>query len=183
MSKNKLILEVDAKRLLERYVDEKRIEVPKPHLIDLSNGAIVVPCADCDQMDHVYEQVRKLCTIQNLLPRIHMLTANGGAMVLSPDWPDPAGQRKAETLKEEIIEAREMKDIFTVLLFCHAPCGKASKLNMTVETTIRHLLKAKQVVKGMHPRNFVRCIIQVDWQEQAVDRPEKEIYFIPNERW
>ncbi len=179
----KLILEPRIKKVLKSHIQAKRMVVPEPHKLDLSNGCIVISCADGDQIVHVVEQVAMMATVQSCKPRPHLLTPHGGALVLSPEWPDQAGRRRAECLKEEIAESRTMKGISTILLFGHAPCGKVGQTEMDVETTIKHLMMAKKYVKGLYPSAMVRCLMQVDWQEQLLDQPEKEVFFLPVEKW
>lgn len=179
----KLILEPDTKDLLKRHIQAKRMVVPEPHKMDLSNGCIVVSCADGDQIVHVVEQVAMMATVQSCKPRPHLLTAHGGALILSPEWPDDVGRDRAKSLLLEIAEARELKGISTILLLSHAPCGKVVQTGMGVEETIKHLMLAKKYVKGLHPTAMVRCLKQVDWQEQLPNQPEKEMYFLPVERW
>ncbi len=180
-----LILSREDDDVLKNLVDVKQLlVVPEPHKLDLSQGAIVVACADGDQMDDLIEDIRRLSAEKGKKPRPHLLTEHGGALVLSPDWRDPDRPGRAQRLIEDIIDARDMKGIYTVLLFCHAPCGKARARQVGVEESISHLMLAKKVVKKLDPRFQVRCFKHVDWHDQIVNgEHHKETYFIPVERW
>ena len=181
----KPILNSEEKRVLKKLVEvEGLLIVPEPYKLDLSRGAIVVACSDGDQMDDLFDDIRRLSAEQGMKPRPHLLTEHGGAMVLSRDWHDPVRPGRANRLIEDILDARDMKDIYTILLFCHAPCGKAGACNVGIEDSIGHLMKAKRVVKGLDSRFQVRCFTHVDWHDEAVSgEHRKETYFISAERW
>lgn len=181
----KLILNAEEKMVLKKLVEmDKLLIVPEPHKLDLSRGAIVVACSDGDQMDDFFDDIRRLSAEPGMKPRPHLLTEHGGALVLSRDWHDPNRPGRAKRLIEDIIDARDMKDIYTILLFCHAPCGKAGTCNISIEASISHLMKAKRTVKELDSRFQVRCFTHVDWHDEAVNGGHrKETYFIPAERW
>lgn len=181
----KLILNAEEKKVLKKLVEmEGLLIVPEPHKLDLSRGAIVVACSDGDQMDDFFDDIRRLSAEQGMKPRPHLLTEHGGALVLSPDWQDSVRPGRARRLVEDIMDARDMKDIYTILLFCHAPCGKAGACRIGVEASLDHLMKAKRVVKGLDSRFQVRCFTHVDWHDEVENGGHrKETYFIPAERW
>ena len=181
----KLNLNQEEKRVLKKLVKvEELLIVPEPHKLDLSRGAIVVACSDGDQMDDLFDDIRRLSAEQGMKPRPHLLTEHGGAMVLSRDWHDPARPGRAKRLVEDISDARAMKDIFTILLFCHAPCGKVGACKVGIDESIGHLMKANRVVKELDSRFQVRCFTHVDWHDESVNGGHrKETYFIPAERW
>jgi hypothetical protein len=181
----KPILNPEEKQVLRKLVEvEGLLIVPEPHKLNLSRGAIVVACSDGDQMDDLIDDVRRLSAEQGMKPRPHLITEHGGAMVLSPDWHDPIRPGRARRIIEDIMDARDMKDIYTILLFCHAPCGKAGSCNVGVEVSISHLMKAKRVVKRLDSRFQVRCFKHVDWHDEAEHgEHRKETYFIPADRW
>ncbi|TSC83776.1 MAG: hypothetical protein G01um101413_916 [Parcubacteria group bacterium Gr01-1014_13] len=181
----KLILGESDKQLLKQLVEvEKLLIVPEAHKLDLSRGAIVVPCADGDQMDDLFDDIRSLAIESGKKPRPHFLTEHGGAMVLSPEWHDPDRPGRARRLTEDLVDAAKMKDIYTVLLFCHAPCGKATACKVDIEASIRHLMLAKRVVKQLDPQFQVRCFVHIDWHDEFTGNGHfKETYFISAETW
>lgn len=65
----KLVLESQTKHRLREHIKANRMRVPEPHKLDLSNGCIVVSCADGDQIVHVVEQVTMMATVQSHTPR------------------------------------------------------------------------------------------------------------------
>ncbi len=132
----KLALNPHEKEVLSRYAEvDGLLVVPQPHRLDLTDGAIVVACADGDQMDDFFDDLRSMSTEIRVRPRPHLLTEHGGALALSPDWHDLRRPNRAQRLFEDIIDARDMKAIYTVLLFAHAPCGKARECGVSITTT------------------------------------------------
>lgn len=177
---SKLVIDDRSKDFLRACEQEGRLVVPEPHKLDLSQGAIVVPCADGDQMEHLTAQVKEMCIVQSAQPRLHKLTTHGGAVILSPEWPDTKpNNTRPQNLVEDIIDAQMMKDISTILLFGHAPCGKVGMCGVTVQESVYHLMQAKRRMKACPgPARTIRCFMQVDW-----GGGDKQIYFLPVERW
>jgi hypothetical protein len=157
------------------------LEEVKPHYLDLSHGAIIVPCSDGDQMDDLYVHMREVCKGQLPEPRLHTLALNGGAPLMSGDWPDP---RPGEVLVSMIKEARDLKQIGTAILFSHAPCGAAAKNSYSVEHMINLLILAKSRLKT-DCRDFrVICFFHVDWDNGSEGGERKQrTYFISRSRW
>ncbi len=177
---SKLVIDPESKDFLRACERDGRMVVPEPNKLDLSQGAVVVPCADGDQMEHLEDQLRAICIVQKVPPRYHKLTAHGGAMILSPDWPDTKpNNTRPQNLEEDILDAQAMKEMSTILLFGHAPCGKVGMCGVTVQESVRHLMQAKHRMKACSgPTRVVRCLMQVDW-----GGGDKQIYFLPAERW
>lgn len=177
-------------------------------------GVICLTCSDGDQMFDLYLHLVRVyfeawCHSQSkwlrfllfwpffaafmvrnfFAPRIHLFALNGGAMLLSPDWPTP---EEAIVLKRHIIKALKLKRIATIFLYAHVPCGAAAECNLTEWDVLDRLAKAKDVVKELEAdpevqglfkvygkeKFQVQCFVHVHWQDGR-----KRTYHIRRKAW
>lgn len=148
-----------------------------PHLIDQSNGVILVTCSDGDQMPDVFKHHEKFCTHHRENARIHLFSLNGGAKLISADSPLRMHQED-EVLLSHIRMARELKKIETVVLYAHAPCGVAYGKKLSFTDVLELLFKGKERVKTEVPGVKVACFCHVDHGENR-----KRTYFVSYEAW
>lgn len=138
------------------------LEEVEPSSMDLSNGIIIVACADGDQFEDYYSHIAGIAKDVIQRERVHVLALNGGAFLLSESWPS---QKESEVLKNHLHTAVDLKEIHTVVLYGHAPCGAAGKCNFDVPTVLYHLAEAKDVAKSIREDIKVICFLHVDWGE------------------
>lgn len=148
----------------------------------LESGMIVVSCADGDQMEDEFEHLRALFHRASANARIHLLALNGGALLISPDWPDSSAA--GDVFIKHIVQAEELKRIKTVALFTHIPCGAAGMVRWGVARVIDQLIAAKLRIKEQIPETKVICLLHVDWSKcNGGDDPRKRTYHIKKEKW
>lgn len=149
------------------------------HRLDQRNGVILVSCADGDQMCDIFAHQVKIQIGQCKDPRIHTFGWNGGALRLAPKSPtNKVGRSTAKDLLEDISDARKMKNIDTVALYVHAPCGKANACDISVIETLNLLMAAKERIKKENNGVKVACFFHVDYANG-----KKRTYFISRHKW
>ncbi len=143
--------------------------------MDLSNGVIMLTCADGDQFESYYSHLAELTKKQLARPRVHTLALNGGALLLSDLWPT---KEEGVALERHISAAVDLKKIYTVVLFVHAPCGAAGLCHWTIEQVIDAGVQAKTRIKSLRSDVKVICLIHVDWGHD-----KKRTYFLSRDKW
>jgi hypothetical protein len=147
-----------------RLRDQNVLKEVGPHLIDQSQGAILVSCADGDQIPDIFTYHAEMQNGHRKDPRIHMFGWNGGALRLAPDSPaNKVGHTTQLDLLQDIGDALHMKQMSVVALYVHAPCGKAKASGISVYDTVRLLFAAKDTVKIAFPDIKVACFCHVDF--------------------
>ncbi len=182
-----------------------------PHRLNLKGGVIVVTCGDGD---HFFDVIWHLLTVYLqshlpwacrlplkigfflpfiiwwfLSPRTHMLVLNGGACLLSPCWPKHETFDIGRALEEQVRVATDLKDIWQVILYAHAPCGAAG--SMLPKEQVAHLMEAKMRIKGLDPRYKVACFMHLCFDDAAstwrrirqVLGLKRRTYFVSREAW
>lgn len=146
-----------------------------------AKGVIMVACADGDQMADVFERQAGICRdhSRDRLPRVHTLALNGGALlipkgspVINPDHPEDG------VLLSHLQAGMRLKDIPTIVLYAHCPCGAASLASLAVESVIDLLMRAKERVKKEIDGAKVACFFHVDR-----GHGNKRTYFVSREKW
>lgn len=168
-------LHEEDKAFLKKLRGEDILEEVEPKSLDLSNGVIAVVCADGDQFFDYYSHIASLAKEQLGRERTHILALNGAALLLANDWPD---KEEAIVLKRHISGAVDLKNIHTVLLYTHAPCGAAGVHHMDVRKILDLLTQAKENVKQIRSDIKVICLVHVDWGDG-----KKRTYFLSREKW
>lgn len=166
---------VEDRSYLNQLREENILEEVAPQSLDLSNGVIAVVCADGDQFFDYYSHIASLAREQLGRERAHMLALNGGALLLSNEWPDP---EEAIVLKRHINVAVDLKNIHTVVLYVHAPCGAAGICHFDAKKVLDLLVQAKENVKLIRGDIKVICFVHVDWGEG-----KKRTYFLSQGKW
>lgn len=148
----------------------------KPELINLVNGAIILPCPDGDYFDNLYMFCRGMFISKGLNPRIHPLTEHGGTLVLPPNSPlniDNLGEK----LLQKIRDANAMKGITTVISHAHTPCGAAKKAGLSLFEQIKLHIEADDLIQNELPGFQAVCLFQVFWKDRI------RIYYVSGTKW
>lgn len=132
------------------------------HRINLTDGAILVTCADGDQLPDIFGNFSEACLAHRATPRVHVLGLNGGALLLPRDTPLNTANREDLVLLSHIRTAIKLKNIRTVALYAHAPCGAAGLAKLSLLEVVNMLAKAKARVKEEIPESKVACFMHVD---------------------
>lgn len=161
---------------------DKILEDVDPHRLDQSRGIIMVACADGDQMPGIF-QYQADSQVQRTIPRIHTLSLNGGAILLASP-PSPILQwREDMVLLEHIKTARRLKEIDSIALYAHAPCGAAYLAKLDFLEVARRLMEAKTILKKTLNGATVACFCHIDYGEKATEKRRKKTYFLSRQRW
>lgn len=172
----------------------------KKTMPDFSNGVIAIFCADGDQFSETYHHLSPMVCEQCGTERIHPLNPNGGALVIPKNSPladtslftgDFAKGTTLESLSAtyrqdiplllNILTAVKFKDIKTVVLYVHAPCGAATLASMDFKSVMWHLAQAKKNVKSAFYsfKLKVPCFCHIDYGEKDENGlPKKRTYHI-----
>lgn len=74
--------------------------------------------------------------------------------------------------------AIKLKNIKTVVMQLHFPCGAAGLCHMSVLEQLDHLILAKQRVKRIFKQVRVPCFVHVDWPEDGGSKHRRRTYFV-----
>lgn len=110
----------------------------------VSNGTILYFCGDCDQAP---EFLRHL---EGMLPagcRTHRKAEDGGALRLNPNVPIPSELRIDSQALIGLKVTRWMKNISTLTLQNHYPCGMAELASQSLPDVLWHLVETPDFVR------------------------------------
>lgn len=178
--------------LREDFVFLRRMRQPDfGVLVDLSDeeirkvaadrGTTRVDCPDADQNEDLSGMHKRVCGIH----RHHPLALNGGALLLSLKGPEEFHAR-GQILLEDAVDGCDMKEINTLVLYGHWPCGKALKFNIRIDRACELYVDGKQRAREFfRERNMplaACCLwIHVDWPKEL--KSSKNTYFFKREAW
>lgn len=164
------------------------------HRLDISKGLQLVGCSDCHQREDLFDYIAKFVRPRAGGAIIHPTLLNGGALLL----PMVSRVRKMGIPSDAVIIAnllgtRQLKEIATVALYAHAPCGAAGDAGVNLREIIDLLHAAKDRVKnlltGPGEKPFeVACFCHVDyghWRNKVGqtngigDGHKRNTYFVP----
>ncbi len=147
------------------------------HRLEQTQGVILVSCGDGDQFVDLFVTQTGLQICRPHSPRVHTFAWNGGALRL--DNTIDIGNVFSVFL-QEILDACVLKDIGTVALYAHYPCGKAALAHMTLLDVLRSLIRAKFAVKqARNNEGSVACFFHVNYLGDDIDKnPRKRTYFV-----
>jgi hypothetical protein len=150
------------------------------HRLDQSKGVIQVACGDGDQFPDIYRHHRKICRENHGHERVHPITLDGGALLLSERSPLlVAGLPEDKVILHNIADAFMLKGFPTVALYAHAPCGRGSKAGVDIYQAAQLLIEGKARVKNTFPDKFkVACFFHV-----AYNNGKKRTYFVSRNAW
>lgn len=155
------------------------LEDVEEHRLDQSNGIILITCSDGDQFFDIFAHQVKMQTDQRPTdPRIHVFGWHGGALACAVH--SPVNKRKHADLVflDQIRAAREMKNINTVALYAHAPCGAADGNNVSLLEAFDLQVRAKAKIKTLNQGIRVACFFHVDYGNGV-----KRTYFLSRPKW
>ena len=144
--------------------DNRVFEDIDPSKLDLSKGVILVACCDGDQIDDRYRFWCSLLESHGLPQRVHLITRHGGALRLAENSPlNKPGRTTDIDLIEEIEEAAPLKDIWTVILEAHGPCGKARACGLSLEASTDLHIRGKQRLRSRRNDITYATVYHIDW--------------------
>lgn len=149
--------------------------------LETGNGIILITCSDGDKILEFLEHIEEMVREGHGKFRPHIFAGHGGAMLIAEDCPLYRKTHADEFLLEQIADAHEMKDINTVILMVHAPCGAAKKGHISVVEELAYLVRAKKRIKQLMPQLQTSTFIDVHFPDQQ----KKILYVNPEafENW
>ncbi len=147
----------------------------REHAIGLNGGALVIsPYSSLNNLAWYFPALVRSNT-KNVVTRFLAWLAWPflwclGYFCLRQDW----------ALIGNIGAAIQLKQIKTVVLYVHAPCGAAGLCGMSFRDQLRHLVAAKRRLKKMRAFNGVKfpCFVHVDYGLNGGGMPKKRTYFV-----
>ncbi len=131
------------------FADAKKagvIEKINADCIDVSEGLILFACGDCDRIDNLYSWIRKICRDKKITPRLHLLTLNGGGLLL-PSESRINGSNEDLVLIKHAKAAMEMEGIRSAVLSVHYPCEVAESAGLCLKSVCRYIALGKRRLK------------------------------------
>jgi len=168
-------------QLVHRLRRQNVLEDVASHKINGNGRNVVIMCSDGHQSPDVITSHSRFLQHNGdgeCCCHSHML--NGGALLLSPMFTETMKLPVREVLLHQIKQSLSLKDINTVALYVHAPCGAAGLRKLSFIDTLVCLFDAKFSLK-CHFFRFkklhVSCFVQIDYG------PKKRTYFISRSKW
>jgi hypothetical protein len=156
-------ISVADQKFLEMLRKKGILQDVEGHKLKQSNGLTVVSCADADQVVDVFTYICQMQQAVRQEARPQMLSLNGGGLCLHPESPLNQELPKGEVLLNDIRGARVLKDIHTLAIYAHFPCGAARLSYFSAEEVFDWLVKGKRYIKERLTGVNVSCFIHVDW--------------------
>lgn len=107
----------------------------------------------------------------------HLLAVNGGPIRIGADIQSDHGLNVTEFMLGEIAQARQIKNINTIIMIAHAPCGVAMGAKMNVLDVLRALLRAKEIVREANPDAKVIGFFHLAYYDDK-DHLRRRTYFM-----
>lgn len=162
-------------RLIRDLREKEVLLDAEGHKFDSPNGVILVTCPDCDQFVDIFNYTMEMFRKGGYQERPQPLCQHGGGMLISETCPLDREYMIDQYLLVNIARARKMKEINTLALLVHYPCGAARLAGIPLIDVIAHDVAAKQRVKLLWPELKVGCFLHVDY----LDR--KRTYFLSHD--
>lgn len=138
----------------------------EPDLLPKATGIILITCGDCHQISDILGHQRGLW--QEKISKsesealVHILALNGGGLRLVANSALNQGLSADEILLRDITATRILKNIHTIGILGHFPCGAARSLSWDLEKVMSDLFEAKRRVRERNPDANVFTYIHVD---------------------
>ncbi len=161
--------------------DARVLQPVAAHELDERQGVILVSCGDGDHFTDIFTNHQRINVVHREASRIHSLSLNGGALLIAEGSPLNGEFRKDLILINDIQVARDLKDIHTVALYVHRPCGAAQMAGLDFLTTIDLLMNAKARLKvelSNTPPLKLACFLHIAFADGS-----KKTYFVSREHW
>lgn len=137
----------------------KHIKDPLLPRYERGRGVILDTCGDCLRFGEIYEyQVGLVIKEGGSREVVHVVTGNGGALILDESCPI-SSPPAALTYLQQIAGAVALKGIPLVMLYAHFPCGAAGLEDMSARAILQGLVNAKRAVHERVP-GMVRALVE-----------------------
>lgn len=165
-------------KLIRKLRERKVLEDLNGQLLPAERGTIVIPCADGDRITDILTSHWAACSGR---PCHHTLSLNGGPLLIPRN--SPVNRMGAgELLLEHAYAGHKLKEVTTIVLYSHWPCGAAITSGMSLHEAIEFSIRAKDRTrrfmqrKGLEPT--VALCFHVDWTNGV-----KNSYFFNRDAW
>ncbi len=153
-----------------------------PHRIHAPNGFMALVCSDCDQLHDKIDFLRNVSTAAANLERVHLFALNGGGTLMSPYSETRIGNEH-EILLGHARNAMKMKEMDTLILKCHAPCGAAAAAGLDFHAVLGRTFEGKRYAKKHIPDIHVVCFVQIDFGDRRPPETRKRTYAVTLHDW
>ncbi len=142
-------------------------------------GTVPVLCSDGDRMLHLFTHLTDTCTTANFPVRPHLIAYPGAPILLSRHSPEILGMRIDRLFIHGIKTGPDMKNIQTVIIVPHWPCGMAKACNISLTRSLELAMNGKARVRRELPslREVVACL-HVDYGNGTMN-----VYHINHKKW
>lgn len=146
---------------MQTYIEKLRSEGILSHIRNnpskREDGIILIACGDCDRFDELYEFEKNLFRKSELHPRIHVLTLNGGGLLVHPRSPLNSEFSSAQTLIMHAKNSSPLKGINDLIVYSHGPCGAAEGARFSPEDYFKWLAKGADYLARALSKLNVTC--------------------------
>jgi len=179
----KLVIPQETLDFLRAMREQRVLSDLAGNKLNYANGAILVACSDGDQMPDIWKIQTDICAGHRHDPRIHTIALNGGALLIPPHSPLSQTLHEDLVLLEHIKNGIIMKEIYTIAIYTHFPCGMATQASVDVRKQIQLLIDAKNLIKLTCPDTKVSCFVQIAWPDSDEKEKRKRTYYMSRKKW
>lgn len=145
------------------------------------HGSIIVTCSDGhrirDVLGYHAQAIVKNGRCGGDDPCTHTLCLNGGALLIARRKESLVRHGEDRVLLAHIGAAMPIKQLRTIALYVHLPCGVVAKHGLTVVQAMELLKLAKKRVEQKFPQATVSCFLHVALAEK------QRTYFVCGPAW
>ncbi|MBI4101741.1 MAG: hypothetical protein HY443_02130 [Candidatus Nealsonbacteria bacterium] len=143
------------------------LEKIQPDFFDQSKGIILICCGDGDRSGEIIHFHEKLMAAQRTKPRVHLLSLNGGSLLVPACSPfiglDEIPYDKLYRL--QVAGAKKLKGMDTVVNHGHFPCGMASLINLDIRQVFELHKEADLQLQRDFPGFQIVSFMHIDYGE------------------
>lgn len=168
---------------MQTYVDslirDKFLVPASQSPLTRQNGIILVGCGDCDRFPELWRFESNLARKMGNSERIHLLTLNGGGLLVHPKSPLNTNHNSARTLLFHSNQSAPLKKMKDMVLYAHHECGAAKVARLTPAEHFEWLARGAQYLRGTLSGLNIACKFHMEVED---DTPFKTFYF-RDEEW
>lgn len=146
----------------------------------VEKGSVIVPCADGDQIYDLLTHHRSVCGCPKKCH--HTSALNGGPLLLS-DRVSEEMQSDGSVLLRHAFEGKAIKGVETVVLYGHAPCGKALGNSISAPEAMEHYVRAKDRVRAYAKEKKIDLAACHLWMHIHWPDDTRRSYFFNRSAW
>lgn len=165
------------RQTIKQLIKLKLLQSAAGRFLKMRGGIIMISCSDGDELPDIFGYMQNMERGKLSAPRIHTIGLNGGALLVPANTALNKRYHEDKVILKHLKQAVKLKNIKTIAIYVHAPCGVAYLNGLNIIQVIDLLITAKTRIKKALPGVTVGSFCHVD------DGQKKRTYFVSRDRW